>query len=108
MVAPAHQQHAQDFAAVLQDPYGPAVEVNISTTAGVAPVRVIREPVDYAPYPQLQVAQEEREKLYVLRADLGPVPVPGSALIIDGERWGVEAVPWKSEVLQLIIVRYRA
>ncbi len=103
----AQTQHVNDFAAVLADPSGPAVEVIVGTAQGNTTIKVIREPVDYSQYAGMEIVQAERQNLYVLRDALGFTPVPGTELVIDGSRWTVESVPWKGSVLHLFIAGYR-
>ncbi|WP_028579432.1 hypothetical protein [Desulfogranum japonicum] len=106
-MATAQIQHINDFAAVLADPSGPAVEITISTAQGSWTIKGIRELRDYAPYASLEIVQAEKQNLYVLRSDLGFMPVPGLELILDGSQWTVDSVPWKGEVLQIAITGYR-
>lgn len=98
------EQHSADMASIVADPSGPAVDAII----GSIPVRVIREPADYEPVPGMEVINIQRENLYLLKSDLGGVPVPNSTLVIDGEKWAVDSVPWKGDVLQVVIYRYLA
>jgi hypothetical protein len=99
-----YEQHISDLAAILASSSGPAVDAVV----GATPLRLIREPGGMVPDAATGVVQVERQNLFLLYEDLGFMPMSNTELVIDGERWIVESVPWRGSVLCLVVYRYLA
>ncbi len=98
----AREQQLLDFTSILADPSGPGEERDFN---GVV-IRVVPQPIEWVPASSLEGVQVERDRFFLLRDDLGFVPVPWQELIVGNRKWNVEAVPEKGAVLEIVLVRY--
>lgn len=97
----ANEQRLADFAVILADPHGPAVDVTIGST----PLRAVRDLPALLPSDS-EGLLVERQTLYLLRADIGFAPTTGQELVVDGGRWMVESCP-PGDLVELHLKRYR-